>query len=307
MRLRSQGMGPLRIHAELPATSRLRDEGLWVESTEGGHARDPAQTMRVCVVNIMPLKQETELQLCRMLARAQVPVDVTWCVPDAYAGKNSAPGHIQKYYSRLSEVLSGLDADPGRFDAFIVTGAPVEHLEFSEIKYWRQLCALFDRIQKYDLSLLTICWGAMAATFFFYALQKVASPSKIFGVFEHDVLDPTHTLVQALPSKVGIPVSRHCCWRLADVQHLLRANPRLKMLMNSPLSGPGLLYDEQMGHTHIINHFEYDVNTLDGEYRRDLKRGTPTGEQIHVPHGYYPNDDPGRPPEHSWKAPGQVT
>jgi len=125
-------------------------------------------------------------------------------------------------------------------------------------------------------------------------------------VFQHQVVDASHPLAQALPHAVGIPASRHTTWKLADFEVAVKKSPQLQLVLNSSLVGPCLIWDDQLGHAHMINHFEYDADTLDGEYRRDKLKGTPTGEPIHVPHEYYPEDDPNQTPVHSWKSTGQV-
>ena len=276
--------GPIALHPELPCFDVLKKEGVWVVPA-GAVRKDNTSTLapvRVCVLNLMPLKESTELQLCRMLGRSAAAVEVTWCVPDNYSGKNSAPGYLDKFYKRFSQIKGD------RFDGFIVTGAPIEHLPFEQVKYWAELQEFFEFIRAQDAGMLSLCWGAMASIYHFHGIPKHITGRKEFGVFQHQVVDASHPLAQALPHAVGIPASRHTTWKLADFEVAVKKSPQLQLVLNSSLVGPCLIWDDQLGHAHMINHFEYDADTLDGEYRRDKLKGTPTGEPIHVPHEYYP-------------------
>jgi len=292
--------GPLALHPELPCFELLKQEGVWVEADRPARSTtaSPGGAVHVCILNLMPLKEDTELQLCRMLGRASSPIKVTWCVPDNYVGKNSAPGYLDKFYKRFSQIKGE------RFDGFIVTGAPIEHLPFEKVGYWTELQEFFDFIRAQDAGMLSLCWGAMASIYHFHGIQKHVTSRKEFGVFPHEVREPAHPLALALPSTVGIPVSRHTTWKREEVETAMRKAPQLQLVLNSELVGPGLIWDAELGHAHMINHFEYDAGTLAGEYMRDKKKGTPTGEPIHVPHQYFPNDDPSLTPEHTWKSPG---
>jgi len=244
--------GPIRLNSDMPCYKALKEEGVWVEKTHDSHDSHSrfGAPVRVCILNLMPLKEDTELQLSRLLGRTSAPVEITWCVPNNYDGKNSAPGYIDTFYRRFSEIKNKT------FDGFIVTGAPIEHLEFEQVKYWPELQEFFEFIRKQDAGLLALCWGAMASIYHFHDVRKHATSRKEFGVFPHVVCDPTHTLAQALPGTVGIPVSRHTTWNLEEVEAACRKAPHLQLLLKSDLVGPGLLYDSALGHAHMINHFE---------------------------------------------------
>jgi homoserine O-succinyltransferase len=232
-----------------------------------------------------------------MLGRTNALCDVTFVVPDNYGGKNSAPGYLDNFYKRFSEIKGQ------QFDGVIVTGAPIEHLPFEEVKYWGELQAFLDSVKEMDAGMLSLCWGAMATLWHFHQVPKHMTDRKQFGVFAHRISDAAHALVQAIPDGVGIPVSRHTTWRAADVA---KAGGGLAVLLDQSETGPGLVWDAALGHAHMINHFEYDRLTLDSEYRRDVAKGTPTGDAIHVPPNYYTGNDPGRDPIFAWKAAGQV-
>ena len=278
--------GPIALHPELPCFDLLRKEGVWVVPADPSRKNDISglSPLQVCVLNLMPLKEPTELQLCRMMGRSNAAVEVTWCVPDNYSGKNSTPGYLDKFYKRFSQIKGE------RFDGFLVTGAPIEHLPFEQVQYWPELQEFFDFVRAQDAGLLSLCWGAMASIYHFHGIPKHTTPRKEFGVFKHQVLLEAHTLTQALPQDVGIPTSRHTTWKLADVEAAVKKAPQLQLILNSSIVGPCLIWDDELGHAHMINHFEYDADTLDSEYRRDKLKGTPTGEPIHVPHEYYPRE-----------------
>ncbi|EKX38007.1 hypothetical protein GUITHDRAFT_77569 [Guillardia theta CCMP2712] len=285
---------PAILHPDLQAYKSLREEKAWVESSQ---SKPPPtiSSLRICIVNLMPLKESTELQLCRMLARSPVASDIAWVVPNTYSGKNSTPGHLEKFYKRFNEVKGE------KYDGIILTGAPIEHLDFEQVAYWKELQDFFEDVRKMDAGILSLCWGAMASLWHFHGVKKHITPRKVFGVFDHKISSKDRML--AIPDHVGIPVSRHTTWKRDDII----SNPKLEILLDGPEeAGPGLVWDEDLGHAHMINHFEYDVDTLDGEYRRDLVKGTPTGEPIHIPNQYYPGDDPKNTPVLTWQTPGQV-
>jgi len=288
---------PARFHKELPAFQILKDQGVWVEPAQPNPPAMPGMArIRVGIVNLMPLKEPTEIQLLRMIARSAVMVDVDFIVPDNYAGKNTPPGYLDKFYKRFSQVRDET------YDGIILTGAPIEHLEFAEVGYWGELAAFFDRIKAKEEGLLSLCWGAMATLWHFHGVQKYIVQSKIFGLYKHDNMNPKASMMQGLPLHINVPVSRHTTWKDEDFVGKKGA----EVLLHSDESGPSCVWDEKLCHVHMINHFEYDADTLHGEYLRDLTKGTPTGEPIHVPRNYYPNDDPGREPPHEWAAAGQV-
>lgn len=293
----SRKLSPVMIDSDLPAWKELKKEEVWVEELpKSGGALPPVSIqprLKIGILNLMPLKEPTELQLSRMLGRSNAFVEITWLCPDDYSGKNSAPGHLDKYYKRFSQVKGET------FDGFIVTGAPIEHLPFDQVKYWGELEAFFDRIRDMDAGMLSLCWGAMASLYHFHKIPKHLTMNKQFGVYEHAVTP--HPLLQAVPDQVGIPVSRHTTWKYEDFE----GKDDIEILLASPETGPGLVWDHKLRHAHMINHFEYDLDTLGGEYWRDVKAGTPTGEKIHVPYNYFPGDNPQHAPLHTWKAPGQ--
>ena len=288
---------PVLLNYELPAYSQLKHEGVWVVAS---NSKPPSSNvnfppLKIGVINLMPQKSPTETQIARVMGRSPIHVDLKFLVPDTYAAKNTPRDYLAKFYQRWSEVANE------KFDGIIVTGAPIEHLPFEKVSYWSELQNFFRHVEETRTPLYALCWGAMAALYHFHQVPKYITPRKEFGVFPHQNLCPTHLLMQGLPDVVHVPVSRHTKWKLQDVQRT-----DLQVLLDSHETGPCAIWDEQRCHLHMINHMEYDVGTLHGEYTRDSLKGTPTGEPIHLPQYYYPDDDPAKPPRHVWKAEGQV-
>jgi len=244
----------------------------------------------------MPKKVDTELQLARVLGRAAGAVSLTLAAPDDYVGKNAPPGHMDRFYRRWSALRHS------KFDAVILTGAPIETLPFEDVSYWSEIVEILDWIKGPSLEastpLLSLCWGAQAALYHYYGVPKQILPAKRFGVFGHSLAAKGLPFVEALDDRPDMPCSRWTETRLEDI----RALPNLKPLLVSEESGLGALFDERLGHLHVLNHFEYDADTLDAEYKRDVASGAP----IAPPQHYYPDDDPAQAPSQTWRANAQA-
>jgi homoserine O-succinyltransferase len=278
---------------DLPARAALAAEGVPLLD-----AHDPAaaDALNIVIFNLMPKKLETELQLSRMLGRASVHVSITLAAPENYAGKNAPPGHLDRFYRRWRDVkLSS-------FDAVIITGAPIETLPFEAVNYWNEMTEVLDWTRDVNdgagVPLLSLCWGAQAALYRYYGVPKHQLEAKRFGVFRHRLTDKASPFLQCLDDAPMMPVSRWTETRAED----LKALPHLKPLLVSEGSGIGALADERLGHLHVLNHFEYDAETLAIEYRRDLEKGGP----ISPPINYFPDDDPANLPPQTWRANAQA-
>jgi len=265
-----------------------------------------AGALKLLCVNLMPLKEDTERQMARMFGQSPFTVEMTFALPDKAAAKNTDPKHLAKFYSRFSQIRNN------RYDGVIVTGAPVETLPFEEINYWGELQEIFDWIRAMEAGMYSICWGAMASLYHFHGIPKHVTEKKQFGAYPHKVLadcEMTRGLTEDHRDGAVIPVSRHTEWKMADMSKL-PAGVDVVVTANgakNPVdTGPCLIWDPKRNFCHMMNHFEYEVDTLDGEYRRDVKNGTPDGSPIPVPYAYYPNDDPKQPPVHSW-GPNGIT
>lgn len=222
-------------------------------------------------------------------------MELTFAVPDGSKNKNTPPEHLQAFYSKFSEIRSK------HFDGVIVTGAPVEHLPFEDVLYWNELKDIFEWIRVNDRGMYSICWGAMATLFHFHGIPKHITPKKQFGLYPHQV--SAHSLMEGVKDGVGIPVSRHTEWQMKDMQQL---PPHVEVLAASQETGPCVIWDSELRHLHMMNHFEYDVDTLEQEYQRDVSKGTPTGEPIDLPEYYFPDNNPENAPVHSWKDSGKT-
>ncbi len=278
---------------DLPARAALAAEGVPLLEAHDSEAVD---ALNVVIFNLMPKKLETELQLARMLGRASVHVSITLAAPDNYAGKNAPPGHLDRFYRRWRDVRRS------SFDAIIITGAPIETLPFEAVNYWDEIADVLDWTRDANdgagMPLLSLCWGAQAALYRYYAVPKHQLEAKRFGIFEHKLTDAASPFLQCLDDRPMMPVSRWTETRAEDLKML----PHLKPLLVSDGSGIGALADERLGHLHVLNHFEYDAETLDIEYKRDLEKGG----AIAPPENYYPGDDPLQPPPQTWRANAQA-
>lgn len=278
------------LPADLPARAALVDEG--VEALAAPATDAPGRRLEIAIFNLMPKKLETELQLARMLGRAAGAVSVTLAAPKGYAGRNTAPEHMERFYRRWPDVSASA------YDAVIVTGAPIETIPFEDVTYWNEMAEILDWIRDENIAMLSLCWGAQAALYRYYGVPKHLLAAKKFGIFQHRLVNEASPFAQALDDDIRMPVSRWTETRTEDLAEL----PHLKPLLTSGDSGLGALTDERLGHVHVLNHFEYDAQTLDAEYKRDMEKGDP----IEMPENYYPDDDPDRPPAHAWRANAQT-
>lgn len=282
------------LPADLPARAALAAEG--VDAFAAPAVDAPGRRLEIAIFNLMPKKLETELQLARMLGRGAGVISLTLAAPAAYAGKNAPPGHMDRFYRRWPELKRS------RFDAIIITGAPIETMPFEDVAYWDEIAQVLDWARDANggagMPMLSLCWGAQAALYRYYGVPKHRLAAKRFGVYEHRLADPGSPFLQALDDRPTMPVSRWTETRVADLVQL----PHLKPLLISEEAGLGALVDERLGHLHVLNHFEYDARTLDAEYRRDVEKGAAIG----APEHYYPNDDPSQPPVQSWRANAQA-
>ncbi len=280
------------LPADLPALAALAAEGV----ASASQSNVDENSLNICIFNLMPKKLETELQLSRMLGQAGATVSLTFAAPNAYVGRNAPPGHMERFYRRWREL------GDARFDAVVITGAPIETIPFEDVTYWAEIVEILDWTQAANggagMPLLSLCWGAQAALYRYYGVPKHLLPVKRFGVYPHRLEDPASPYLRSLGARPVMPVSRWTETRVED----LAALPHLKPLLTSDVAGLGALADERLGHLHVLNHFEYDALTLDAEYRRDVDKGA----SIILPENYYPDGDPTRMPPHAWRADAQA-
>ncbi len=278
---------PVRIPATLPARAVLERENVFVMGEERAEHQD-IRPLRVAILNLMPTKISTETQLLRLLGNSALQVDVTLLHTATHQSKNTDAEHLLNHYATFAEVREE------KFDGLIITGAPVEQMEFEEVDYWQELTEMMDWAQTNVESTFFICWGAQAGLYYHYGIPKYALPQKMFGVFEHKVLRPTERLLRGFDDTFYAPHSRHTEIRRADVEKA----ENLLILAESDQAGVYIAASRDGRQIFVTGHSEYDPLTLKGEYDRDVNRGLP----INVPHNYYPQNDPSLPPRVHWRG-----
>jgi homoserine O-succinyltransferase len=275
---------PIILPKGLPARHALKAEGVALrpESSCGGGC-----PIRVALLNLMPRKTATEIQIARLLSSTPHTVDLTLIVPDSYMSGTTPAFHLAAFYKRWSAVRAM------SFDALIVTGAPIEHVPFEDVTYWSEITGVFDWATEKVSHSYYICWAAQAALYYFHGVPKHKLERKRFGVYEQTILRPRHPLFDGLRRDFPACVSRHTETWGKD----LPSDRGLDVLAASPQSGLCLVEDRDRHALYMFNHLEYDAGTLAEEYRRDLEAGA----AITVPANYYPFDDPTRQPLNVWQ------
>jgi homoserine O-succinyltransferase len=282
---------PIKIPAALPAHDVLRREGVMVMSEESALRQD-IRPLQIGLLNLMPKKVQTETQFARVIAATPLQIELTLLRMSDHEARHTSAAHLEAFYQPFRT------ARERRFDGLIITGAPIEHLDFEAVGYWRELREVFDWTQSHVHSTMGVCWGGMAMLHHFYGIPKHMLPAKAFGCFRHRAAAPSAQLLQGFSDSFVVPVSRWTEVRGEDVQ----LHPELRVLIHSDEIGPCLIEDAPHRAFYMFNHLEYDSTTLKEEYDRDLAKGDP----IDVPVDYFPEDDPARPPENRWRSHGQL-
>lgn len=278
---------PIKIQGELPAKEILENENIFVMDENRAMHQD-IRPLQVCILNLMPLKQDTELQLLRALSNTPLQVDVTFMHVKSHNSVNTSASHLNKFYTTIEEVRER------KFDGLIITGAPVENIAFEEVDYWEELCDIMDWCEEHVTSTLHICWGAQAAFYHYYGIQKRQLSEKLFGVYPHKVANRKIPLVRGFDDIFLAPHSRHT----ETPSEAIHACKDITVLAESEEAGVFLAIAGEGKHIFVNGHPEYDRYTLDREYHRDLDKGLP----IHIPYHYYPEDDPTQKPLLQWRA-----
>ena len=278
---------PIKISNELPARTFLEQENVFVMSEERAESQD-IRPLKILILNLMPTKIATETQILRLLSNTPLQVDIELMQTVTHVSKNTSQEHLTKFYKSFDEVKHE------KFDGMIVTGAPVEQMEFEEVDYWDELCSIFEWAKTNVYSTFYICWGAQAGLYYHYGLKKYPLKEKMFGIFEHQPLDLYHPLMRGIDDKYYVPHSRHTEIRMDDIAKI----KDLQVLSYSPVSGVHLLSDMECRNFFSTGHSEYDATTLHDEYTRDVNKGL----EIDVPKNYYPDDDPSMPPVMRWRS-----
>ncbi|MFN0115749.1 MAG: homoserine O-succinyltransferase [Paracoccaceae bacterium] len=283
---------PITLPPNLPAFDVLSKEGVMVMSPDRAAHQD-IRPLRIGLLNLMPKKIQTENQFARLIGATPLQIDFQLIRMSEHLTKNTAAEHMAAFYRPFSEVA----ATGERFDGLIVTGAPIEHLDFEEVTYWDELRRVMDWTQSHVHSTVGICWGGMAMAYHFLGIPKHILDAKAFGCFRHRNLAPASPFLRGFSDDFVIPVSRWTEMRAGEIEAA-----GLRILLGSDEVGPCLIEDAGHRALYMMNHFEYDSDTLKQEYDRDISAGTP----INVPLNYYPDDDPARRPLNRWRSHGHL-
>ena len=282
---------PVKIREGLPAIDVLAAENVFVMTDRRAASQD-IRPLSILVLNLMPAKQTTEAQLLRLLGNSPLQVEVTFLQTDSYSPRHTDHTHLEVFYETFEGVRDRC------FDGLIITGAPVELMEFEDVDYWDELVGIMDWADAHVFSTLAICWGAQAELYHHYGIGKEPVEQKVFGVFRHEVTDPKNKLTRGFDDAFLAPHSRHTTVRAEDIE----AEPDLELLAYSAEAGVYLAASMDGRRVFVTGHPEYDSETLDLEYRRDLAAGLP----IQIPRDYYRDDDPQSPPVVGWRAHGDL-
>ncbi|MBE7023739.1 MAG: homoserine O-succinyltransferase [Clostridia bacterium] len=280
---------PIKVSDSLPAIEILNNENIFV-ITETRALTQDIRPLEIVVLNLMPTKIETETQLLRVLGNTPLQINVQFINTKTHESKNTSKSHIETFYKTFDDIKEN------KFDGMIITGAPVEKMDFEEVDYWEELCEIMEWSKTNVTSTFHICWGAQAALYYHYGVPKYPVSEKVFGVFPHKV-EPGKKhkiLLRGFDDVFYVPQSRHTEVREEDILKV----PALDILAKSDETGVYIITDKNERRFFITGHSEYDWDTLKKEYDRDVAKGLP----IKVPANYFPNDDPTKTPVVSWRA-----
>lgn len=278
---------PIKTQSDLPAKEILENENIFVVDEYRALHQD-IRPLQICILNLMPVKQDTELQLLRALSNTPLQVDVTFLNMKSHISLNTSANHLNKFYVTFEDIKQK------KYDGLIITGAPVEHMEYEEVDYWEELVEVMEWSKTNVTSTFHICWGAQAGLYYHYGLQKKLLPRKVFGVFEHKVMNRKVPIVRGFDDYFLAPHSRHTEVPAEDI-HNCRS---LTVLAESEEAGVYLAMAGFGKQFFVMGHSEYDRMTLHDEYFRDVNKGL----DIAVPKNYFPNDDPTQKPRLQWRS-----
>lgn len=282
---------PIKIKSNLPAREILENENIFVmDETRSMH--QDIRPIEIGILNLMPLKEDNELQTLRSLSNTPLQVNVTFMTVSSHESAHTSQKHLEQFYVTLDEIRDRT------LDGLIITGAPVEHMDFEQVDYWEEVCEIMDWAKTHVTSTLHVCWGAQAGLYHYYGIKKHQMNKKVFGVYEHRVMNRKIPLVRGFDDYFMAPHSRHTEMRREDIE----AVPELTVLAESEEAGVFLVIDNDGRKIFLMGHPEYDRLTLHKEYMRDKNQGLP----IDVPVNYYPNDDDTKKPRLMWRSHGNI-
>ena len=278
---------PIKVQSDLPARTILENENIFVMDEYRAQHQD-MRPLAICILNLMPVKQDTELQLLRSLSNTPLQVDVTFMKMNSHVSLNTSMTHLNKFYNTFDELRGK------QYDGLIITGAPVEQIPFEEVDYWPELCEIMEWSKTHVTSTFHICWGAQAGLYYHFGLNKVLLPQKLFGVFSHKVSNRRVPRGRGFDDYFYIPHSRHTAVSAEEIH----ACKELMVMAESEEAGVLLAMAGDGRQIFVMGHPEYDRYTLHNEYMRDKEKGLP----IQVPKNYYPDDDCTRRPNLLWRS-----
>lgn len=278
---------PIRIQNDLPAKEILENENIFVMDEDRAIHQD-IRPLKVIILNLMPIKEDTELQILRLLSNSPLQSDLTFLQMKSHVSKNTSASHLNKFYVYFDEI------ENQKFDGMIITGAPVEQIEFEEVDYWEELCRIMEWTKTNVTSTFHICWGAQAGLYYHFGLKKHMLPKKLSGIYKHKVMKRKEPLVRGFDDEFYAPHSRYTEVSAEDIHNC----PSLKVVAESEEAGVYLCLTEDGKQIFVTGHSEYDRYTLDYEYKRDLGKGI----NPDIPVNYYPDDNPENKPLLLWRS-----
>ncbi len=278
---------PIKVQSNLPAIKILEGENIFVMDEARAVTQD-IRPLKIVILNLMPTKIITETQLLRLLGNSPLQVDIELLQTATHESKNTSHRHLTTFYKTFDQIKDQ------KFDGMIITGAPVEQMDFEEVDYWDELCEILDWAKKHVYSTFHICWGAQAGLYHRYKVRKYSFEEKLSGVFRHKILNPLHPLLRGFDDSFVIPHSRYT----GVVREDIEAQPQLEILASGEEAGVSIVCSRNGREFYILGHAEYDRDTLAGEYFRDINKGL----DIKVPVNYFPDDNPIKKPRMEWRS-----
>ena len=278
---------PIKVQSNLPAIKVLESENIFVMPDDVALRQD-IRPLKILILNLMPTKIATETQLLRLLGNSPLQVDIELLQMASHTSKNTSPHHLTTFYKTFNQIKNET------FDGLIITGAPVEHLEFEEVDYWDELCEIMEWSKHNVFSTFHICWGAQAGLYYHYGIKKYRLDKKLSGIYSHKVLNPNHPLMRGFDDTFELPQSRYTGVHKADV----RKCPYLEILSISDMAGVSVVVNKTGRQVYVTGHAEYDRETLANEYFRDKNKGL----NPDIPYNYFPQDDASKTPPMVWRS-----
>lgn len=282
---------PIKVQNNLPAKKIMEKENIFMMDETRAVSQD-IRPLYIAVLNLMPLKEETEVQLLRSLSNTPLQVEITFLTTATYIGTNTPASHLNEFYKTFEDVKDR------KFDGLIITGAPIEHMEYEDVQYWDELTKIMDWSNTNVTSTLHICWGAQAGLYYHYGIHKYMLPKKKFGIYEHIVHHRKEPLLRGFDDVFYAPQSR----ATEVTREQILNEPELELMAESDIAGVTIVKSKDSRQLFVLCHLEYDADTLKLEYERDKAKGM----NPEVPYNYFPDDDPTKEPVVNWRSAGQL-